>query len=302
MSQNKKAIEVALKYTLSNENEKRKYDKAIAEVKKKTDEHKINKLLKANYDNERITLSARELHKFLEIETPFKKWFGRMAEYGFQENIDFREVMDKIVQNPQGGRPSTDYEISIDMAKEISMLQRSEKGKQARQYFIELEKKWNSPEQIMARAVLLSNSKIEHLTLENEQLKEKALFAEAVSASPDSIYIGDLAKLLKQNGISIGQNRLFEVLRNEGYLIKRECMRNEPTQRSLELGIMELVESTWEYSGGLKRINKTTFITGKGQIYFINKFLNKTDNISAKIGHVEFIDEEEKPDEESSFW
>lgn len=247
MSQNKKAIEVALKYTLSNENEKRKYDKAIAEVKKKTDEHKINKLLKANYDNERITLSARELHKFLEIETPFKKWFGRMAEYGFQENIDFREVMDKIVQNPQGGRPSTDYEISIDMAKEISMLQRSEKGKQARQYFIELEKKWSSPEQIMARAVLLSNSKIEHLTLENEQLKEKALFAEAVSASPDSIYIGDLAKLLKQNGISIGQNRLFEVLRNEGYLIKRECMRNEPTQRSLELGIMELVESTWEY-------------------------------------------------------
>lgn len=262
----------------------------------------MNELLKANYDNERITLSARELHKFLEIETPFKKWFGRMVEYGFQENIDFREVMDKIVQNPQGGRPSTDYEISIDMAKEISMLQRSEKGKQARQYFIELEKKWNSPEQIMARAVLLSNSKIEHLTLENEQLKEKALFADAVSASPDSIYIGDLAKLLKQNGISIGQNRLFEVLRNEGYLIKRECMRNEPTQRSLELGIMELVENTWEYSGGLKRINKTTFFTGKGQIYFINKFLNKTDNISAKIGHVEFIDEEEKPDEESSFW
>ena len=120
----------------------------------------MNELLKANYDNERITLSARELHKFLEIETPFKKWFGRMAEYGFQENIDFREVMDKIVQNPQGGRPSTDYEISIDMAKEISMLQRSEKGKQARQYFIELEKKWNSPEQIMARAVLLSNSNI----------------------------------------------------------------------------------------------------------------------------------------------
>ena len=128
------------------------------------------------------------------------------------------------------------------------------------------------------------------------------MFADAVSVSPDSIYIGDLAKLLKQNGISIGQNRLFEVLKNEGYLIKRECMRNEPTQRSLELGIMELVESTWEYSGGLKRINKTTFITGKGQIYFINKFLNKTDNISAKIGHVEFIDEEEKPDEESSFW
>lgn len=272
MSQNKKAIEVALKYALSsNENEKRKYDKAIAEVKKKTDEHKINELLKANYDNERITLSARELHEFLEIKSKYADWFKNMSAYGFEENQDYRAIS----KNLENGGRRVDHEITLDMAKEISMLQRSEKGKQARQYFIELEKKWNSPEQIMARAVLLSNSKIEHLTLENEQLKEKALFAEAVSASPDSIYIGDLAKLLKQNGISIGQNRLFEVLRNEGYLIKRECMRNEPTQRSLELGIMELVENTWEYSGGLKRINKTTFITGKGQIYFINKFMKK---------------------------
>lgn len=115
---------------------------------------------------------------------------------------------------------------------------------------------------------------------ENEQLRPKALFADAVSASPDSIYIGDLAKLLKQNGINIGQNRLFLILRNEGYLIKRESMRNEPTQRSLELGIMELVENVWECSGGLKRINKQTFITGKGQIYFINKFLKKKDSSS----------------------
>ena len=73
----------------------------------------MNELLKVNYGNERITLSARELHEFLEIETPFKKWFGRMAEYGFSQEIDYREVMDKIVQNPKGGRPSTDYEITL---------------------------------------------------------------------------------------------------------------------------------------------------------------------------------------------
>ncbi|WP_282144744.1 phage antirepressor KilAC domain-containing protein [Thomasclavelia cocleata] len=242
----------------------------------------MNELLKVNCDNERITLSVRQLHEFLEIKTKYKDWFPRMCEYGFNENVDYRLVAQKKETNNPKNPFTTinDHEITLDMAKEIAMLQRSEKGKQARQYFIELEKKWNSPEQIMARAILLSNSKIEHLTLENEQLKEKALFADAVSASPDSIYIGDLAKLLKQNGINIGQNRLFLILRNEGYLIKRECMRNEPTQRSLELGIMELVESTWEYSGGLKRINKTTFITGKGQIYFINKFLNKTDSIN----------------------
>lgn len=85
----------------------------------------MNEILKINYDNERITLSARELHEYLEIETPFKKWFDRMCEYGFTEEIDFAEVMDKIVQNPKGGRPATDYQITLDMAKEIAMIQRS---------------------------------------------------------------------------------------------------------------------------------------------------------------------------------
>ena len=170
----------------------------------------MNELLKVNYDNDRITLSARELHEFLGIETPFKKWFGRMTEYGFSQESDYREVMDKIVQNPKGGRPSTDYEITLDMAKEIAMIQRSDKGKEVRQYFLELERRWNSPEAVMNRALEYSRKQVKALMEENKELKPKALFADAVSASNESILIGQLAKLIRQNGYEIGQNRLFE--------------------------------------------------------------------------------------------
>ena len=186
----------------------------------------MNELLKVNYANDRITLSARELHEFLEIETPFKKWFGRMAEYGFSQEIDYREVMDKIVQNPKGGRPSTDYEITLDMAKEIAMIQRSDKGKEVRQYFLELERRWNSPEAVMNRALEYSRKQVKALMEENKELKPKALFADAVSASDESILIGQLAKLIRQNGYEIGQNRLFEWMRENGFLIKsgsRNC-------------------------------------------------------------------------------
>lgn len=200
-------------------------------------EIKMNELLKVNYANDRITLSARELHEFLEIETPFKKWFGRMAEYGFSQEIDYREVMDKIVQNPKGGRPSTDYEITLDMAKEIAMIQRSDKGKEVRQYFLELERRWNSPEAVMNRALEYSRKQVKALMEENKELKPKALFADAVSASDESILIGQLAKLIRQNGYEIGQNRLFEWMRENGYLIKSGSRRNQPTQRAMDMGV-----------------------------------------------------------------
>lgn len=235
----------------------------------------MNNLMNINYDNDRITLSARELHEFLEIDTPFKKWFGRMKEYGFEENSDYREVMDKIVQNPLGGRPSTDYEITLDMAKEIAMIQRNEKGKQARQSFIEVEKKWNSPEYIMNRALEYSRKQVEQLKHENSEMKPKAIFADAVSSSQTSILVGDLAKLIKQNGVNIGANRLFIWLRNEGYLIKRKGTDwNMPTQRSMELGLFEIKEHTHVDGNGCNITTKTPKVTGKGQIYFINKFCN----------------------------
>lgn len=109
-------------------------------------------LLRINYESEQPTVSARELHEGLEIKTAFKDWFPRMAAYGFEENQDFILVAQKRATNNPKNPTTTcnDYQISIDMAKQICMIQRTDKGKQYRQYFIDLEKAWNTPEQVMA--------------------------------------------------------------------------------------------------------------------------------------------------------
>lgn len=231
----------------------------------------MNELLKVNYEANRITLSARELHEFLEIKTEFAKWMHRMCEYGFSKDVDYRVIV-KNDENPLGGRPSTDYEITIDMAKEISMIQRNEKGKEARQYFIEVEKQWNSPERVIARGLIESKKMIENLNKQIVEMRPKALFADAVSTSKESILIGQLAKLIKQNGYEIGQNRLFQWLRENGYLIKGGSRYNQPTQKAMDLGLFEVKERTVTNPDGSIRITLTTKVTGKGQIYFVNKF------------------------------
>lgn len=145
----------------------------------------MNNLIPVNYDGEKQTVSGRELHEFLEVGTHFKDWFPRMCEYGFSENIDFCSILSEST----GGRPGTDYQITVEMAKEISMLQRTEKGKQARQYFIQLEKAWNSPEQIMARAIQIANKQINSLTLQLEAQQPKVIFADSVAVSNTSIHM-----------------------------------------------------------------------------------------------------------------
>lgn len=228
-------------------------------------------LIKVTYDNNRPVVSARELHGFLEVKTQFKDWFPRMCEYGFSEGADFSSILSES----SGGRPAHDAALTIDMAKEICMLQRSPKGKQARQYFISLEKKWNSPEQVMARALRIAENTIARLTASNEEMRPKALFADAVSASHTSILVGELAKILKQNGVDIGQNRLFETLRRSGYLIRQKGSAfNMPTQRSMELGLFEIKETVVTHSDGHISVTKTPKVTGKGQQYFIQKFLS----------------------------
>lgn len=228
----------------------------------------MNELLKINYEADRITLSARELHEFLGVKTHFKDWFPRMCEYGFEQEKDFRSILSKST----GGRPSSDYEITLDMAKEIAMIQRNEKGKQARQYFIEVEKQWNSPERVIARGLIESQKMIENLNQQVIEMRPKALFADAVSTSKESILIGQLAKLIKQNGYEIGQNRLFQWLRENGYLIKGGSRYNQPTQKAMDLGLFEVKERTVTNPDGSIRITLTTKVTGKGQIYFVNKF------------------------------
>ena len=126
----------------------------------------MNELIKITYDNDRPTVSARELHEFLEVDTRYNDWFLRMCEYGFSEGIDFYSFLSKST----GGRPAQDAQLTIDMAKEVCMLQRNDKGKQARQYFIQLEKDWNSPKKVMARALRIADERIKVLSAENAAL------------------------------------------------------------------------------------------------------------------------------------
>lgn len=233
-------------------------------------------------ENQEPCVSGRELHDFLEVKEKYTEWFSRMKSYGFDENVDFMSFSEKT-EKPQGGRPSTDHIIKLDMAKELAMIQRTEKGKQARQYFIRVEKEYNSPEKIMARALMIAQKEISTLNVQVGQLeakveeqKPKVIFADAVSASHTTILIGELAKLLKQNGYQTGQNRLFESLREKGFLIKRGTSRNLPTQKSMELGLFEVKERTISEPNGSVRITKTPVVTGKGQQYFINLFLGET--------------------------
>lgn len=188
------------------------------------------------------------------------------------------ELSNNYSKTPKGGRPAQDYEITIDMAKELCMLQKTEKGKTARNYFINLEKKWNSPEAVMARALKMADSKIIKLESQIQEQKPKVIFADSVQASTTSILVGELAKILKQNRIDIGQNRLFAWLRNNGYLISRKGTDyNMPTQRAMDLGLFSIKETSINHSDGHISISTTTKVTGKGQIYFVNKFKETQD-------------------------
>lgn len=236
----------------------------------------MENLIPVNYDSEQPTVSARDLHEGLGIKSKYADWFKNMSAYGFTENIDYT-TFSKNLEN--GGR-IIEHIISVDMAKQICMIQRSEKGRLYRQYFLDLEKAWNTPEQVFARALRMADKTIESLKADNavllenvERMRPKEVFTDAVSASQTSILIGELAKLLKQNGIEIGQRRLFSWMRENGFLLKRGSSRNMPAQKGMELGLFEIKEGSYINGAGENIITKTTKVTGKGQQYFINKFL-----------------------------
>lgn len=140
-----------------------------------------------------------------------------------------------------------------------------------------LEQALTSPDFLIQLATKLKEEKAKRIELEArvEQDKPKVLFAQAVETAHNSILIGDLAKILKQNGVQTGQKRLFEQLRQEGYLMKGGNSHNMPTQRAMEMGLFEVKESTVNNPDGSVRINRTTKVTGKGQTYFISKFLKQ---------------------------
>lgn len=236
----------------------------------------MNEIIKVTVnDNHEPIVSARQLHKTLEVKTRFSQWVEQNFK-GFEENYDFASVVTTTVVNNGAMRELQDYALSLDTAKHLAMMSKTDKGKEVRQYFIQVEKDFNSPEKIMARALLMADKKIHKLETQIEADRPKVLFADAVSASKSSCLIGELAKILKQNGIDIGQNKLFQWLRSNGYLISRRGESwNQPTQKSMQLGLFELKKTNINHADGHTTVNTTTKVTGKGQQYFINKFLNQ---------------------------
>lgn len=226
------------------------------------------------------TVSAREIYRTLEIEQRFSAWFKTNAQ-GYVEGEDYTSVVAHTLVNNGASREITDYNMTIEMAKHICMMSRTEKGYQCRQKLIELEKAWNNPEVIFYRALKMAEKTIDGLKRQNntllsdiDRMKPKELFADAVTGSENSILVRELAKLLNQNGIDTGEQRLFAWLRENGYLIRQKgADYNAPTQKGMDLKLFEVKEKVVVKKDGSKMTVRTTYVTGKGQQYFINKFL-----------------------------
>ena len=213
----------------------------------------MNELIKVTVKNDQQLVSARDLYHGLELKIRFSLWVSKNFKE-FEDGEDFTSVSrDTEVQN-NGGiqvRELQDYALTIDMAKQLCMMSHTELGRKYRKYFIELERKWNDPQEVVKRGYAILQNENTQLKLENEQMKPKALFADAVSVSKTTILVSELAKILRQNGVNIGANRLFAWMRENGYLISRKGTDwNMPTQRSMELGLFNIKETTITHSDG----------------------------------------------------
>ena len=230
-----------------------------------------------------IRISGRQLHMALDVTTRYNDWIPRMCAYGFTEGQDFNLLKNEQVQN-EGGREVRrtiiDHLMTLSMAKEIAMLQRTDKGKEVRRYFIQIEEDWNTPEKVVARALVYSNRMLAdaraQLTRATEQIAidaPKVRFAESVAGSKCCILIRELAKVLKQNGYDTGEKRLFETLRRDGYLIRSEgADHNTPTQRSMNMGLFVIKKRSISTPNGETIVQTTPTVTGKGQVYFVNRY------------------------------
>ena len=183
----------------------------------------MNELIKVKTNDQmEPVISGRELHEFLGIDTPYTMWFKRMTEYGFSEGTDFITIL----LESTGGRPSEGHALKLDMAKEISMIQRNEKGKEARQYFIAIEKEYNSPEKIMARALRIADETINTLKLETKikdqqiaELSPKATYYDLVLQSKDLITITAIAQ-----DYGLTAQKLNQLLEEKGVQYKQSGM------------------------------------------------------------------------------
>lgn len=230
----------------------------------------MTELIKVQERDGEQLVSGRELHKFLESSERFSKWWERMVGYGFEENKDYT-LYQKV--HPQNKQEIIDYLMKISMAKEISMLQRNEKGKEARSYFIKCEEAWNSDEIVMARAILIQNKKIlgykEKIDILEKKIENDAprvSFAETIEKASDCLLVREFSKLIATEGIHLGEKKLYRWFREKGFILKNST---EPTQTAVQKGLFKVAERVVKAVTG-DIISTTTRITGKGQVYFLD--------------------------------
>ena len=230
----------------------------------------MTELIKVNYDNpQRPVVSGRELHEALGIKTPYTQWFDRMCEYGFSDSADY-VLVSQICEtnNPKNPRTSiTDHMLTIPMAKELCMIQRTDLGKQFRQYFIAVEEAWNSPEMVMQRALSIANERVKELQIRNSQLT-----VDNQIMRPKAEYFDELVdrKLLTNfrdtaKELHIGQKEFIQFLINHKYIYRDKKSKLKPYMPYVEDGLFELKEFTNATTGFT---DTQTLVTPKGKETF----------------------------------
>lgn len=227
----------------------------------------MNELIKINYESDRPTVLARDLHEFLEIKTAYKDWFPRMCEYGFAEGEDYCSFLsDRSDGLP--GKPRQDAQLTIDMAKEICMLQRNEKGKQARQYFLQLEREWNSPEAVMSRALRMAEERLErfkainaNLSVQNAIMQPKAEYFDGLCDRESLTGVRETAKLL-----GLKQNDFVKWLIDHKYIYRDKRGRLMPYAEHVDSGLFTIKET---YNDKTDWTGVQMLITVKGKERFM---------------------------------
>ncbi len=229
----------------------------------------MNDIIKIEANNGKETVDARTLHMALEVGKDFSNWIkDRIEKYGFQDGKDFETCSPDLASEIHGGHNRKDYRLTVAMAKELAMVENSDKGREVRQYLIQVEEAWNSPDMVILRGLQMAEKKIANFQHQIQLMKPKADFYDAVTGSSDTVDLGTVAKLLKFEGI--GRNTLFEILRNEGYLMPN----NYPYQKYVDSGHFRVIETSYQKPDGSTHVSFKTVVYQKG-VSMIRKVLER---------------------------
>lgn len=265
-------------------------------------------LTNMDYENDRVTVDGRLLHQMLGVSSKYNDWIKRMIDYGFKENEDFVALTQKKVTAQGNETTYITHQLTLDMAKQIAMLTRNEKGMAIRKYFIEVEKMWNDPTMVMNRALQMSNRQLVQLQnkcnelqvelLDKKQIIEeqapKVKFHDDMEISETSVLVRSLANIYKEKDVKfiivdgakckLGEKKLREWFKEKGYMNKSvyASEKNRPTQRAVELGVMEEKIST-RTNGEDTYTNYTTYITSKGIKYFMDRIVKEVENYAEEL-------------------